>query len=117
MKKPSLWLALKGADVSLLGSEAWSLSTTQSPFTAENEENRTSFRFFSDFSGGLVVKNPPCYAGDMGLIQPIPIYWLKPRQNPHTWFQDLMKLRFLIPHCRKNSVRDKVIGEKWIDSD
>ena len=26
-----------------------------------------------------------------------------------------MKLRFLMSHCRKNSVRDKVIGEKWID--
>ena len=25
-------------------------------------------------------------------------------------FQALMKLRFLMSHCRKNSVRDKVIG-------
>ena len=25
-----------------------------------------------------------------------------------------MKLRFLMSHCRKNSVRDKVIGKKWI---
>ena len=32
----------------------------------------------------------------------------------HSWFQDLMKLRFLMSHCRKNSVRDKVIGKKWI---
>ena len=32
----------------------------------------------------------------------------------HTWFQDLMKLRFLISHRRKNSVRDKVTGKKWI---
>ena len=32
----------------------------------------------------------------------------------HTWFQDLMKLRFLMSHCRKNSVRDKVMGKKWI---
>ena len=31
----------------------------------------------------------------------------------HTWFRDLTKLRFL-SHCRKNSVRDKVIGKKWI---
>ena len=31
-----------------------------------------------------------------------------------TWFQDLMKLRFLVSHPRKNSVRDKVIGKKWI---
>ena len=34
-----------------------------------------------------------------------------------TWFQDLMKLRFLMSHCRKNSVIDKVIGKKWIYSD
>ena len=31
----------------------------------------------------------------------------------HTWFRDLMKLRFL-SHCRKNSLRNKVIGKKWI---
>ena len=28
-----------------------------------------------------------------------------------------MKLRFLMSHHRKNSVRDKVIGKKWIYSD
>ena len=32
----------------------------------------------------------------------------------HTWFQHSVKLRFLMSHCRKNSVRDKVIGKKWI---
>ena len=32
----------------------------------------------------------------------------------HTWFHDLVKLRFLMSHCRKNSVRDKVISKKWI---
>ena len=32
----------------------------------------------------------------------------------HTWFQDLMKLRFLISHHWKNSVKDKMIGKKWI---
>ena len=32
----------------------------------------------------------------------------------HTWSQDLMKLRFLMSYHRKNSVRDKVIGKKWI---
>ena len=59
---------------------------------------------------------------------------LKPNQNPTwdlnppgwdsnpakthgTWFQDLMKLRFLMYHHRKNSVRDKVVGKKWIYSD
>ena len=34
--------------------------------------------------------------------------------RPDTLFQDLMKLRLLKSHCRKNSVRDKVIGKKWI---
>ena len=29
----------------------------------------------------------------------------------HTWFQDLTKLRFLMSHCRKNSVRDKVVDK------
>ena len=50
----------------------------------------------------------------------------KPSQNPdwelnppslnwdHTWSQDLMTLRFLMSHRRKNLVRDKVIGKKWI---
>ena len=59
---------------------------------------------------------------------------LKPSQNPvwglnpcgwdsnqakthNTWFQDLIKLRFLMYHCRKNSVRDKVMGKKWIYAD
>ena len=32
----------------------------------------------------------------------------------HTWFQNLMKLRLLMSHHRKNSVREKVIGKKWI---
>ena len=32
----------------------------------------------------------------------------------HTWSQDLMRLRFLMSHRRKNLVRNKVIGKKWI---
>ena len=32
----------------------------------------------------------------------------------HIWFLDLMKLRFSMSHHGKNSVRDKVIGNKWI---
>ena len=32
----------------------------------------------------------------------------------HTWSQDLLKLRFLMSHCRKNSVRDRVKYKKWI---
>ena len=34
--------------------------------------------------------------------------------SSHIWSYDLMKPRFLMSHCRKNSVRDKVIGKKWI---
>ena len=43
--------------------------------------------------------------------------WPKPtvfQLRSHTWFQNLMKLRFLMSHRRKNSVRDKVIDKKWI---
>ena len=32
------------------------------------------------------------------------VFWLR----SHSWFQDLMKLRFLMSHGRKNSVRGKV---------
>ena len=34
---------------------------------------------------------------------------LEPNQNPQYWSQDLMKLRFLMSHHKKNSVRNKVI--------
>lgn len=37
-----------------------------------------------------------------------------PAKTQDAWLQDLMKLRFLMSHHRKNSVRDKVIGKKWI---
>ena len=40
-----------------------------------------------------------------------------PAKTHGTWFQDLMKLRFLMSYHRKNSVRDKVVGKKWIYSD
>ena len=43
--------------------------------------------------------------------------WPKPtvfQLRSYTLSQELMKLRFLIFHCRKNSVRDKVTGKKWI---
>ena len=35
-----------------------------------------------------------------------------PAKTHSTWFQDLMKLRFLMSYCRKNSVRDEMIGKK-----
>ena len=37
-----------------------------------------------------------------------------PAKTRGTWFQGLIKLMFLMSHHRKNSVRDKVIGEKWV---
>ena len=40
-----------------------------------------------------------------------------PAKTHSTWFQDLMKLRFLMSHHIKNLVRDKMIGKKWIYSD
>ena len=42
---------------------------------------------------------------------------MNPAKTHSTWFQDLMKPRVLMSHGRKNSVRDKVIGKKWIYSD
>ena len=47
-----------------------------------------------------------------------PMCWdSNPAKTYSTWFQDLMKLRFLMFHRRKNSVRDKLIGKKRIYSD
>ena len=37
-----------------------------------------------------------------------------PARIHRVWFQDLKELKFLIFHCRKNSVIDKVIDKKWI---
>ena len=42
---------------------------------------------------------------------------LSPAKTHSAWFQGLMKLRFLMSHCKKNSVRDKAIGKRWICSD
>ena len=44
-----------------------------------------------------------------------PMCWaLNPAKTHTTWFQFRMKLRFFMSHRRKNRVRDKVIGKKWI---
>ena len=52
------------------------------------------------------------------ILKPFTSDWdSNPAKTPSTWFQDLTKLRFLMSHCRKNSVRDKVIRKKWIYSD
>ena len=47
-----------------------------------------------------------------------PMCWdSNPTKTNGTWFQDLMKIGFLMSHHRKNSLRNKVIGKKWIYSD
>ena len=71
--------------------------------------------------GGTWTKLKPC----LGLktshslawdLNPYDCDW-SPAKTQCTWFQDLMKLRFLMSYCRKISVRDKVVGKKWIYSD
>ena len=44
-------------------------------------------------------------------------WYLRLAKTYSAWFQGLMKLRFLMSHCKKNSVRDKAIGKRWICSD
>ena len=39
-----------------------------------------------------------------------------PAKTHSTWFLDLMKLRFLMYHCRKNSVGDKGLGSVQLSS-
>ena len=81
--------------------------------------------FHRGFPGGTVVKNLPANAGDARGVETIylrlglePTCWdSDPAKTNGTWFQDLMKLRFLMSHHRKNSMRDKVIGKKWIYAD
>ena len=49
------------------------------------------------------------------LLKPFTTDWdLNPAQIHSTWLQDLVKLGFLMSDHRKNSVRDKVVGKKWI---
>ena len=48
--------------------------------------------------------------------------WTQPKSTifqvrSQTWFQDQMKLTFLMSHYIKNSVKDKVIGKNWIYSE
>ena len=40
-----------------------------------------------------------------------------PAKTHGTWFQGLIKLRFVMSYHRKNSVGDKMIGKEWIYSD
>ena len=45
------------------------------------------------------------------------VTWTQTLPKPMVPGQGLLKLRFLMSHCRKNSVRDKVMHMKWIYSD
>ena len=43
--------------------------------------------------------------------------WNSNQAKTHgTWFQGLIKLRFMMSDCRKTSVRDNLISKKWIYS-
>ena len=42
---------------------------------------------------------------------------LKPDQNPWYLVAGPNKAQVLMSHCRRTSVRDKVIGKKWLYSD
>ena len=47
-----------------------------------------------------------------------PLYWdLSPAKTHGAWLWDLMKLRLLMSHYKKNSARDIAIGKRWICSD
>ena len=37
---------------------------------------------------------------------------LSPPKIHSAWFQDLVKLRFLMSHCKKNSLRDTATGKR-----
>ena len=50
-------------------------------------------------------------------LEPTGLGLKNPAKTHSTWSQGLIKLRFLMSHPRKNSVRDKVIGKEWIYSD
>ena len=47
-----------------------------------------------------------------------PLSWDLNRTKTHgAWLQELMTLRLRTSHWKKNSVRDTVIGKRWICSD
>ena len=45
---------------------------------------------------------------------PTHVFWFFFFLESLTWYLNLLRLKFLMSHHRKNSVRDKVIGNKWI---
>ena len=99
--------------------ENWDSSLKLKPYISDLDLNPLA---------GIQTQSKPC-------LGPKPTWLgLKPSQNPAwdlnqrvwdsnpakihgIWFLDLMKIRFLMSHRWKNSVRDKVIGKKWIYSD
>ena len=82
------------------------------PFTSDWDSNPAKTQFgFQIHVAGTQTQPKPCLR-----LEP---KWLDSdlAKTHGTWFQDLMKLGFLMSHHRKNSVRDKMIGKKWIYSD
>ena len=88
---------------------------------------KTLFETWTHMAGTLTQPKPclelePMWLGLKPSWNPAwdlnPFGWVSYSAKTHgTWFQDLRKLKFLLSHHRKNSVRDKVIGKKWIYSD
>ena len=56
------------------------------------------------------------YGQDVPSIRPGQIHhWIPSSQGEkNAWFQDPVKLEFLMSYHRKNSLRDKMVGKTWI---
>ena len=71
-----------------------------------------------DFPDGPVIKNPPSSEVKISLCTQQEALVRQQRFSAATNFLNKlnlkMKLRLFMSHCRKNSVRDKVISKKWI---
>ena len=70
---------------------------------------------FSIFSGDYEGDSLACFPTAFSSHPSAPVPWDLSLAKTHgAWLQELMKLRLLMSHGRKNSVRVKVIGKKWI---
>ena len=67
---------------------------------------------FETFYLRLVLK--PMWQGLCAMLSNSVVFnWdLSPAKTHGAWFQDLMKLRFLMSNCKKNSARDTEIGKR-----
>ena len=90
----------------------WDLNPPKTQFGTQTQVVGTQFSSVQ-FSRSVVSDSLRPH----GLQHARPPWDSDPAKTQGTWFQDLMKLGFLMSNCRKNSVRDKVIGKKWTYSD